>query len=430
MTAEVIVMNTLAVAAAADSAVTITVRSGQKIYQSANKLFALAKHVPVGVMVYGSANFMAVPWETIVKTYRSKLGTSTFPTIEDYASDFLRFLETSKRLFPPKMQEHFVHADCRGFLTVFGQEMKAHIQQALKGETDIPHSKVADIVSSFIDTRLKELQAKDSIPGFPQNYPRRVQKLYSDQLNSAIDIVFKDVPITPASRRTLMQVLGEIFFRQLIGNPSGLVIMGFGADDVFPKAMEHLVRGIVADRLWVVPVRHQALGLDNAASIIPFAQSEMVRTFMEGIDPDLADFLMGMFSTLLTGYIDQVADALPELDSPQREQFREQVAAVCKEQLAQLEKGFNEYREDRHVDPIMSMISALPKDELARVAEALVNLTSFKRRVSEQAETVAEPIDVAVISRGDGFVWVKRKHYFPASLNPGWGQPQMGDIGA
>jgi hypothetical protein len=52
------------------------------------------------------------------------------------------------------------------------------------------------------------------------------------------------------------------------------------------------------------------------------------------------------------------------------------------------------------------------------MAEALVNLTSFRRRVSMDAETVGGPIDVAVISKGDGFVWIKRKHYFGAELNP------------
>jgi hypothetical protein len=61
----------------------------------------------------------------------------------------------------------------------------------------------------------------------------------------------------------------------------------------------------------------------------------------------------------------------------------------------------------------------LPKDLLAEVAESLVNLTSFKRRISmTSAETVGGPIDVAVISRGDGFVWIKRKHYFKPELNP------------
>jgi len=46
-----------------------------------------------------------------------------------------------------------------------------------------------------------------------------------------------------------------------------------------------------------------------------------------------------------------------------------------------------------------------------------VNLTSFKRRISLQAETVGGPIDVAVISKGDGFIWIKRKHYFKPELN-------------
>jgi hypothetical protein len=32
-------------------------------------------------------------------------------------------------------------------------------------------------------------------------------------------------------------------------------------------------------------------------------------------------------------------------------------------------------------------------------------------------ETVGGPIDVCVISRGDGLVWIKRKHYFSQELN-------------
>ena len=32
-------------------------------------------------------------------------------------------------------------------------------------------------------------------------------------------------------------------------------------------------------------------------------------------------------------------------------------------------------------------------------------------------ETVGGPIDVAVVSKGDGFIWIKRKHYFDPVLN-------------
>lgn len=44
------------------------------------------------------------------------------------------------------------------------------------------------------------------------------------------------------------------------------------------------------------------------------------------------------------------------------------------------------------------------------MAEALVNLTKFRARMSvSQKETVGGPIDIAVLSKGEGFVWVKRK---------------------
>ena len=54
------------------------------------------------------------------------------------------------------------------------------------------------------------------------------------------------------------------------------------------------------------------------------------------------------------------------------------------------------------------------------MAESLVNLASFKQRVTLDDETVGGPIDVAVISKGDGFIWIKRKHYFKPELNLGF----------
>jgi len=38
--------------------------------------------------------------------------------------------------------------------------------------------------------------------------------------------------------------------------------------------------------------------------------------------------------------------------------------------------------------------------------------------VTPERETVGGPIDVAVITKGDGFVWLRRKHYFDPAFNP------------
>ena len=72
----------------------------------------------------------------------------------------------------------------------------------------------------------------------------------------------------------------------------------------------------------------------------------------------------------------------------------------------------------KFVGPVVDIVADLPKEDLAAMAESLVNLTSFKRRISREAETVGGPIDVAVISKGDGFIWIKRKHYLNKDLNP------------
>ena len=69
-------------------------------------------------------------------------------------------------------------------------------------------------------------------------------------------------------------------------------------------------------------------------------------------------------------------------------------------------------------DDISRMVAYLSKEDVAELAEALVHLTLLKLKVSPEHETVGGPIDVAVISKGDGLIWIKRKHYFERELNP------------
>ena len=68
-------------------------------------------------------------------------------------------------------------------------------------------------------------------------------------------------------------------------------------------------------------------------------------------------------------------------------------------------------------NPILNSINALSKEDLGNMAESLIHITSLRRKVDEGLETVGGDIDVAIISKGDGFVWAKRKHYFDSGLN-------------
>lgn len=106
------------------------------------------------------------------------------------------------------------------------------------------------------------------------------------------------------------------------------------------------------------------------------------------------------------------------LDEQERRDTQAELIKLGRTALEEFDASWEQWEQKKFISPILDIVADLPKDELAAMAESLVNLTSFKRRISAEAETVGGPIDVAVISKGDGFVWIKRKHYFERDLNP------------
>ncbi|HEX3916857.1 MAG TPA: hypothetical protein VHW60_05925, partial [Caulobacteraceae bacterium] len=93
MTAEIAVANKHAVALAADSKVTIGGSAAIKTYDTVNKVFTLSKVHPVGIMIFGNAEFMDYPWETIIKLFRKEQGPSARDHIQNWSDDFRTYVE-------------------------------------------------------------------------------------------------------------------------------------------------------------------------------------------------------------------------------------------------------------------------------------------------------------------------------------------------
>ena len=70
-----------------------------------------------------------------------------------------------------------------------------------------------------------------------------------------------------------------------------------------------------------------------------------------------------------------------------------------------------------YTDPLLNTVVNLDKEDMSNMAESFVSLTSLVRRMSPMEETVGGPVDVIFISKGDGLIWMKRKHYFNPDLN-------------
>ncbi|MDD5645705.1 MAG: hypothetical protein PHW86_00870, partial [Candidatus Bipolaricaulis sp.] len=221
----------------------------------------------------------------------------------------------------------------------------------------------------------------------------------------AISRVFERLPMSAETSRLLKHLGVSLLLRE---GPwpdnalTGVVVAGFGARDYYPASYHFEPRAILAGRLYYPDPQSQHVSRATPAVVQAFAQHEMVRTFLEGIDPRFKQAVVAWVEEVMKG----LAKAVPELAKATAT-----VKTDLNEHLDQLSK--TNYQSD-----ILSAVGMLPKDELAAMAESLVNLTSFKRRVTMALESVGGPIDVAVVSRGDGFVWIKRKHYFPSELNP------------
>jgi len=408
MTAEVAIANSSAIALAADSAVTI---GDQKIYNSALKLFSFSKVAPVGVMVYGNADLIDVPWETLIKAHRKKLGGSTFEKLEDYANSFLSFLQESPVLFSEDTQQRWLKGNVAGYYALIRDELFEEVQGIIKKKGEIKFDEASETLLMLVAKHRDDLNNRDFAEGFDESHSEQLREKYSVDFAEIQEEVFEKLPLTLEASSFLSDIGCLIHTKQVFSmGVSGLVIAGYGEDEIYPVIATYDVEGVILGKLKYRKNldKCHTITSANQCRIIAFAQEDMVLTFMNGINPQVLLFLQS--------YLEHIFTRLPELldgHNIDKTKFNEDTTNLLESFWEMLWAHLNQ----EQASPVLRMVTVLPKDELAAMAEALVNLTAFKRRITESRETVGGPIDVAVISKGDGFIWVKRKHYFPPELN-------------
>lgn len=420
MTAEIAVMNEEAIALAADSAVT----GPAKIFTSANKIFALSKYHPVALMVFDNAQFLHVPWETIVKQYRRELKDKSFPTLDEHANHFLSFFNRAKALFPPEAQHSSIETFSYSLFSAILSDALGRVEETIETGIEPTKQEIIEEIETAIAFHHKRWKMAKGRKGLPKNYREAVRKKYRNVVEATIKAVFERVELSAKAMRQLRQLIPEVAVKDLqferAPTHSGIVIAGFGSKDMFPHLRQFHFEALLANRLKFTEGPPLDIGIkQNArAYIVPFAQAEQVQTFMEGLDPHILQHMHRWWHEKLDSFVVEIADHL-KLSKNKRADLLKEFDDRCGEVVhREFHEDLVQFSHANNVRPIIDIVGMLPKDELAEMAESLVNLTSFKRRVSPEAETVGGPIDVAVISRGDGFIWIKRKHYFNRDLNP------------
>lgn len=429
MTAEIAILNKEAIALASDSAVTYGGENNLKIFSSANKLFELSKFQPIGVMVYGNADLIGVPWETIIKYYRNhNLKEKSFDNLKDYAEDFIKFLDKENLLFSKSMQDRNFRFKIYFFYRFILDEINTELFKAIQKRKKTGQNDLTNIISTVINDHFKKWDKTKNIQSIPDDFNESLVEKYKTDIDIAIDMVFENYDISPINRKKLQRIAGSLFskfpegskFPESSGNPkSGLVIAGFGKLDIFPAFVHLEINGIVENRLLYRQVEYVKIDENQKAGIYPFAQEEMVDRFIDGVDPEYLKFEDNYLGEIFKKYERTIIKSCREFNEIEKEKLRKKLLKIGKTAKSEFIENSDKFIDKYFLDPIYTVVEVLPKSEMAALAEALVNITSLKRKVTmQQTESVSGPVDVAIISKGDGFVWIKRKLYFDPNLNP------------
>jgi hypothetical protein len=152
---------------------------------------------------------------------------------------------------------------------------------------------------------------------------------------------------------------------------------------------------------------------------VSFAQRDVIERLLSGADPRFIKKTSDFLAEVAQQLSPIIVDALIEKSSRKRKKSEGQriqkVLEVIKDKyISDTSPSFlAEFREE-----FDRMIALMPKVELIELAEALVSITAIERKATSDEGTVGGPVDVAFISKHEGFVWIKRKHYFKPDLNP------------
>lgn len=363
---------------------------------------------------------METPWEPIIKIYRKQLGNNCFPKLTDYQEDFILFLR-SKDFFSDDNTK-----------IAFVQQFFFNILQGLNNETFNLQGKMPDVDDIEKPNVLNTLISK------AEQWFSNWQNTNPLQCNDFIDLLFEDFKnfnrdiidnvvqvlyqnggflVNQNQKMVLEKLLYETIKMQEVSTPfTGLVFAGFGEDDIFPSLIPVNISFALGDRLrYFVDINMTTyISNNNNASIRPFAQTDVINTILTGIAPNLEQTYISNFDLFLKQYNQILAT---QLQNTQPELAQQILNLDVRALVQQFIQENHEVKKTQYINPLMNAVSMLSKEDLSEMAESLIYLTYLKRRITFAEESVGGPVDVAVISKGDGFIWMKRKHYFKPELN-------------
>lgn len=430
MTAIVGVINAQGIAIAADSAVTVSGSKGTKVYNKGNKLFTLSKYHPVGIAIYGGASFMGIPLETLIKMYRSKLGKKGFDKVEDYKMDFLKFLKNNLSHVSNEFKITSFFSYCSTNYLKLSDLIKEAVKLGKDTTANVPDStshntileKIFKEVTKNYETEIVTYgMSKTTVfkyEDFVKFYSVQLEYI-SNELQKIINESFPDYVFSSDIKNSVSKLFFNVANLDVIWEAStGLVFVGFGEKEIYPSSQLVTIGSVIMDTIrYNIDEPVKIIPGSSDSNILPYVQGDVTWTVLSGIDPVYKKEVHSSITEAFNTISEEVIKKIPNLVDATA------ISEVIKSTSEELISNLESHKFETITRPLLETLTNMGKEDMAELAESLVNITSLKRKfasLDSSEESVGGPVDVAVITKGDGFVWMKRKHYFDMELNKGF----------
>ncbi len=423
MSAGICVMNRNAIAMAADSAVTVGDHAA--IHNSANKLFSLSRVAPVGVIIYANASFMSVPMEIIIKEYKKHIGSTTFLHLKDYLDDFISYLEANSDFFRFKLNENrFVDCVFKEFIGgLLGDYRITCDRSRDKKGSDLTDKEKENVAIDVVDATVKFVEGLKRITGV--SFSDYIRKHYKKSFVNFIRNSGAYNWLTPSQVEDIAEKACEIFDTTYEKKTYvGFAVAGYGENEIYPSLKHLHLSGVINGKVKFQIERESVISETMPSAIQPLAQDDVMQTFLFGINDQFLEYLAREIPSQIAESVSKMDDSL--FVSGKKEEVLQKLSGVTGNILQHMQ----DTAATNFMMPIFGSVASLPIEELGLLAESMINITSIRRKVAldDNVGTVGGPIDVAIISKGDGFIWLKRKHYFDRKYNPQFFYSHYGNV--
>ena len=427
MTAVVGILNKRGVAIAADSAVTRTCKDEQKVTKNGNKMVRVSNAVPIGVMITSAGDFLNNPWDIVIRCYRRERGNIAHPTVEACLNDLFEYISSNEQLWGAKTTSQSIW---NALDTVFNA-----IKDMLAADVTLRTNSKAHAYSKaycrkFIQVLKKQCKAelaKGMCPPFEEYTIEDFRLVYKPVFDEWVTEICK-----PSKRKgkiscpkefmnEIAEELEQTIFAKLTTRAemvgcikrvrrSVLVFTGYGVEQEYPSLVAVTVGGGFENRVNYHYSKKDIVCINDETpvAICPFAQTDIAiaitgglhRTHRKNITTLIKNSLYYQDSVLFGDeekFDVEFSAMLAEI------KIDDLLANLDKELLRQQEKNKRVWERN---------LKDYDLNAMAALAESMIDLTGVHRILTFSQEGVGGPVDVAVITKNDGFSWLNRKSWY------------------